>query len=135
MAKARRVNEEFVRSADYVHLETIETEKGETDIYRSSGDPDPSVEIRVSLKRDQVGRPAPLLVYSAISLVNIDGTDRPLQVIGEDGRPLDTEMSEVLAYEMIEYLDLAMSYIDGREPGKVRNQVQTAEPIEEPGLF
>lgn len=127
MAKARRVHEEDVRAADYVHHETIETEKGETDIYRASGSPDPAIEIRVFLETERAARPSPQLVYASIALCNIDGTDRPLQVVGEDGRPLDTEMSEVLAYEMIEYLDLAMSYIDGRERGKSR----TSAPIQD----
>lgn len=135
MVKARRVNEETVRAADYIHHETLETDKGEVDVYRADGDPDAQVEIRVFLSPDRVGRPSPLLTYASISISNIDGTGRPLQIIGEDGRPLDIEMSEVLAYEMIEYRDLAMSYIDGREPGKVRAMAQTVDAVEEPEPF
>ncbi|MCE6958811.1 hypothetical protein LAZ40_07080 [Cereibacter sphaeroides] len=127
MGKTRQVSEEWVRSAKYVHHDTLRLSGGEVDIFHSEGHPDPMIEIRVTLVpckgiRNQIA-------YESIALLNRDGTNAALRVNGEDGRALDREMTEVLAWEMIEYHPLGVGYVEGREPGRVRGPEPVPEPV------
>ena len=118
MTKKRRVEESTIRECDFEHSKTVILLAGELDIYVPRGRHDLQIEVRVAMTPIKVGSSFSGLSFSGISLYNADGTRTPLVVVDEYDRPMDQEMSEVLAYEMIEYLDIAMTYIEGRSPAK-----------------
>ena len=118
----RRVAIEDVRSCYWRHDKTVILHDGEIDIFLPEDD-SLKIDIRVGLIADRTKK-SNCLDYTRIGLFNADpstagadGVIPPLIVISED-RHLDAEMTEVLAFEMIEYLDIAMTYTYGREPTK-----------------
>lgn len=119
MGKLRRIDEENVRMGTFRHVDTSLSRKEEIDVYRADDIPGGPLEIRVYLGEEAAGaRRDPLMVYRDIRIVDPEGRD--IRITGEDGRSLDEEMAEVLAWEIIEYETLAESYTYGREPGKTR---------------
>jgi hypothetical protein len=120
MGKLRRIDEENVRMGTFRHVETSVSRKEEIDIYRADDIPCGPLEIRVYLGEEPaIARRDPMMVYQDIRIVDPEGRD--IRITGEDGRTLDEEMTEVLAWEIIEYETLAETYIYGREPGKTRS--------------
>lgn len=85
------------------------------------------------------------LEYQRIAMVDLETPSRELKIIDDDGRRMDREMVEVLAWEMIEYDDRAMDYTYGRvssrndagkrlKPGEVLRAPQVSTPDYDFGL-
>ncbi|MCW3782526.1 hypothetical protein [Defluviimonas salinarum] len=108
------VREEDIRSADFDFRETRISAGGETDVF--SAGPESSFEIHILLKPSQVPACRGQMIYDGIRVVSPDG--RPVRIIGEDGRALDAEMREVLAWEIVEDHHKSAEYAYGRAPAR-----------------
>jgi hypothetical protein len=126
MSGRRRIDEAEIRTGVFSHVETTLSRREEIDVYRAEGLRGGPIEIRVYLAEERSpARREPLMVYSHIEIADPEGRD--VRIAGEDGRVLDEEMAEVLAWEMIEYESPAETYTYGREPGRIRKAAPVTE--------
>ncbi|MFG6083416.1 hypothetical protein ACEUZ9_004676 [Paracoccus litorisediminis] len=103
-----KFEEEEVRGGEWTCVETQVTKAGEIDIYHAAEVP--GLEIRIQLARDAAGGS---VCYSSTMVVGANGGQ--ITILDEDGRKMDREAMDVMAYEMIEYTPSAVAYMSGRE--------------------
>ena len=116
------VREQDLRVADLARVELRIRNSGEVDVYRDmNADPMP-FEVHIRLHRPERGRLDGSLSFGENSLKVlpiVPGCE--IRVLGEDGRFLDAEMTEVVIWELIEDLDTAVGYFYGRDPHRHSN--------------
>lgn len=125
-----------VLDANFDRVLTRVNKGGEMDIYRA--DDLDGIEMRVCLTPDNKG----ILSASSIHVTNADG--KPVKIFDEDDKLLDRELTEVLGWRVVEYLDASIDYNTGRDPildadgkkaevGHVVNWAEEAQPVAQPG--
>lgn len=119
MGEARHLTETEFRRLDFVLRETRVTATGETDVFRPEKgmEEEPGVtdriEIRIQLTPQPPGDRNGQLSFDSMSVM--DG-DARLRLSSGNGRTMDPEMIEVVAWEMIEHSDPVIGYMEGRDP-------------------
>lgn len=117
MGEPRYLTETEFRQLDFERRETLVTDKGEIDVFRPSPEGcehgTDKIEIRISLAPGpRAGRHCKL-GFDTMSVM--DGEQR-LRLSFDNGRSMDLEMIEVLAWEMIEGSETIPGIMEGREP-------------------
>lgn len=120
--KKTLIDEDDVRVMDFVLDRTLIRKSGETDIFVAYDDDARRVglEIHVRLDRRGEGTTAEMLTFANLGF-DTSKVDLAFQIRDEEGRSLDAEMSEVLAWELIEYNDEFTGYHDDRPPRTLPN--------------
>ncbi|MEP3669209.1 MAG: hypothetical protein ABJN42_20980 [Roseibium sp.] len=118
--KVRVVTEEKIRMMDFYLARTQVLAAGERDVFLPvEGEED--LEIHALLVPNRAAGSA-MMDFDSVSIVNSRADGLPLRVTGEDGRTLDKEMVEVMAWEELEKNDTVLEwYSYGRSPAVVGN--------------
>ena len=122
MSKKTPLMEDDVRLMEFVLDRTLIRKTGETDIFVPVEDADRAIglEIHVRLDRRGEGTPAEMLTFNSLGF-DTSRSDQSFQLRDAEGRGLDSEMSEVLAWELIEYNEEFTGYHDDRRPRMLPN--------------
>lgn len=111
-----KLTEGAFRGLSFARMEQRITQRGEIDIWRPVIDdedhPGKGIEIRVELRPREGADRGSTLSWHSLKLTGANGES--VKILGEKNRPLDPEMSEVIAWEIVEADDLVIDYMEGR---------------------
>jgi hypothetical protein len=116
MSKKITISEEDVRCMDFVLDRTLVFKTGEIDIFVPDEDNQQvGLQIHVHLKRRGEGTATEMLEFVNLGFVMAQ-SDQAFLIRDDEGRGLDAEMTEVLAWELLEDSDEFTGYIEDRLP-------------------